>query len=101
VVCRVFDRLALVGVKIRLYSTYPNEMFFPLNKVEHCLNRCKEMRVDHPAVVHKRMGEHEMLCGSDDPIIVVPRYFFRQEKLLYGLKVRGRQEVFINCGHRY
>ena len=99
--CRVFDRHALVGVKIGLYSTYPNESFFPLNKVKHCLDRCKEMRVDHPAVSHKRMGEHEMPFGSHDPVIVVPRYFFRQEELLHSLKVRGRQEVLINCGHGY
>jgi hypothetical protein len=29
----------------------------------------------------------------------VPRYFFRQKELFHGLKVRGRQEVFINSGH--
>ena len=57
------------------------------------------MWIDHPAVSHKRMGEHELPFGGNDPIIVVPRYFFRQKELFHGLKVRGRQEVFINSGH--
>ena len=96
---RVLDSRTLVGVKIGLYPAYPNETFLLLNEVEHGLNWCKKMRVDHPAVVHKRMSEHELPFGSNDPVIVVPGYFFRQEELLDGLKVSSRQEVFINCGH--
>ena len=96
---RVLDSRTLVGVKIGLYPAYPNETFFPLDKVEHGLYRSKEMRVEHPAIIHKRMSEHELPFGSNDPVIVVPGYFFRQEELLHGLKVSSRQEVFINCGH--
>ena len=84
---RVVDRYALVGVQIGLYSGYSNESFFLLDKLEHSLNGWKEIRIDYATVIHKGMGEHEVLFGRNHSVIEVPGDFLCEKEILHGLKV--------------
>ena len=95
----MLDGLALIGVEICFDTADTDKSLFLLDQIQHGPDWFEKIRVNDLAVVHERVGKHELPFGRHDPFIVVPCHFFCHEQVMHNFEMRFGQEVFVYGNH--